>query len=184
MSVSLSVSTPFAPKNVLALLDRSAQEEAPLPVRFALLVLAAARSAPDAVIAQNTARQMSERLKVPADCRELAQLTVRVADRVQQSGTADAPELLALLEMCDTLRRPERFECLLQACALGAQMQNPGLQWRLAFSHLRLAARTRAEVAVQGISEKALASGLQGPAVGAYLRSATLQAISEKIRNH
>jgi len=169
---------------MLALLDRSAHEQAPAAVRFSLLVLEAAPGAANDAGRQSMANAMCERLKVPADFRELAQLAVRAADAVQQSCNASAPELLSLLEMCDTLRRPDRFESLLQVCGLDAQSQASGTQGTRQFNHLRMAAQVRAEIAALGLSEKALTEGLRGPAVGAYLRSATLQAISEKIRNH
>ena len=58
-------------------------------------------------------RAVSERLKAPGECRDLALLAARHAGTVKRSAALRAPDLLALLEHCDAFRRPERFEELL-----------------------------------------------------------------------
>ena len=89
----------------------AAGERLALAARFALVALGA--PSPDA------ARELSERLKAPADCRDLAVLARRQAEGLRRAPASGARDLLAALEHCDAFRRPERFEELLAllACA-------------------------------------------------------------------
>ena len=64
---------------------------------------------------------MSERWKVPTDCRELAELVAREHTHVHQSSGFGAEARLRLLERCDAWRRPERFAELLWACECDAR---------------------------------------------------------------
>lgn len=69
--------------------------------------------------------RLCERLKVPADCRELARMTVREHSNVGHAGThvgncANAltpASMVRIMERCDVKRRPERFTELLSVCA-------------------------------------------------------------------
>ena len=58
-------------------------------------------------------RTVSERLKAPGDCRDLALLAAQHAETIKRAAALRAQDLLALLEHCDAFRRPERFEELL-----------------------------------------------------------------------
>ncbi len=62
------------------------------------------------------ARAVSDRLKVPGDCRDLALLLVRHGDALRRAAQAGAPGRLALLEACDAFRRGVRFGEVLDAC--------------------------------------------------------------------
>jgi len=62
-------------------------------------------------------RALSERLKAPGDCRDLALLARQHGEAIKRAPTLAAPDLLALLERCDALRRPERFDELLAVLA-------------------------------------------------------------------
>lgn len=62
-------------------------------------------------------RALSERLKAPGDCRDLALLARQQGEAIKRAPTLGAPDLLALLERCDALRRPERFDELLAVLA-------------------------------------------------------------------
>jgi tRNA nucleotidyltransferase (CCA-adding enzyme) len=68
---------------------------------------------------------MSERLRAPADCRELAVLTARYHGSVHRATELRPATLLDLLLATDALRRPERLGGLLQACAADA-LSRPG----------------------------------------------------------
>ncbi|HET8609491.1 MAG TPA: multifunctional CCA addition/repair protein [Burkholderiales bacterium] len=61
-------------------------------------------------------RQLCERIRVPADCRDLALLAARDHGNVHRALELRHATLLDLLERSDALRRPQRFEQLLQAC--------------------------------------------------------------------
>ena len=58
-----------------------------------------------------------ERLRIPADCRDLARITARWHGDAHGALQLDAEKLLALVDGCDALRRPERFHEFIDACA-------------------------------------------------------------------
>jgi tRNA nucleotidyltransferase (CCA-adding enzyme) len=58
-----------------------------------------------------------ERLRVPTDCRDLALLAARHHGQLHRATELRPATIVRLLERTDALRRPERFEQLLQACA-------------------------------------------------------------------
>jgi tRNA nucleotidyltransferase (CCA-adding enzyme) len=71
------------------------------------------------------ARDLSRRLRVPTDCAELAQLVARYHGDVHRADELRVTTLLDLLLAADALRRPERLEGLLRACAADA-LSRPG----------------------------------------------------------
>ena len=83
----------------------AAAERLGLAPRFAIVASRAG--------AADSTRAVSERLKAPGECRDLALLAARHAETIKRAAALHAPDLLALLEHCDALRRPERFEELL-----------------------------------------------------------------------
>jgi tRNA nucleotidyltransferase (CCA-adding enzyme) len=62
---------------------------------------------------------VSNRLKVPGDCRDLALLTARHANTVADALELDAPALLELFNAVDLWRRPERLADLMAAALAG-----------------------------------------------------------------
>ena len=58
-----------------------------------------------------------ERLKAPADCRDLALLVARYHGDIRRGPDLRASTVTCLLEHTDALRRPQRFAQLLEACA-------------------------------------------------------------------
>ena len=83
-------------------LQCAAGERLGLAPRFALIASRA-----------GSAATVSERLKAPGDCRDLALLAERHTGTIAQAAALSASELLELLERCDAFRRPERFGELL-----------------------------------------------------------------------
>jgi len=55
-------------------------------------------------------------LKAPSECRDLALLMVRYHGDIRRGPELRATTLVKLLENTDALRRPQRFEQLLEAC--------------------------------------------------------------------
>lgn len=61
------------------------------------------------------ARAVSERLKAPTDCRDLAEMLAREHEILVHAAEPPPETMVALIERCDGLRRPERFALLLEA---------------------------------------------------------------------
>ncbi|MCD2516844.1 multifunctional CCA tRNA nucleotidyl transferase/2'3'-cyclic phosphodiesterase/2'nucleotidase/phosphatase [Massilia sp. G4R7] len=93
---------------LMALVDGAAGQGAPLEVRFAVLLHA---------LDQPAVLEVSKRLKVPNECRDLAQMTVRERATLERAGELDAEAAVTLFERCDAFRKPDRFGQLLQAGA-------------------------------------------------------------------
>ena len=90
-------------------LECAAAERLGLAPRFALV----ACGAPTV----QATRALSERLKAPGDCRDLALLARQHGETIKRAPALGARDLLALLERSYALRRPERFDELLAVLA-------------------------------------------------------------------
>ena len=66
-------------------------------------------------------RSLCERIRVPADCRDLALLVARYHGDVHRALELRPETIVRLLQSCDAWRRPERFTQVLQACAADAR---------------------------------------------------------------
>ncbi len=116
--------------HVAQALDWAAAHEASLPARYAVLThdLGKATSAASELprhIAheQRSARladKLSQRLKVPQECRDAAVLAARYHGVVHRAAELRPATKLDLLEAADALRRPERLRTLLDACEADA----------------------------------------------------------------
>jgi tRNA nucleotidyltransferase (CCA-adding enzyme) len=159
----------------LARLDAAAAAEAGLAVRFALLGWR-----DDASVAQ-----AAERLRVPAEVRELAQLFAREApqvadwlnerfDAAHRAAPGDADRLFDLLERCDALRRPERFGELMLAVRLAVGDTAGTRSAAAAVASCLQAVRATATAAV---ADEAARSGARGAAIGAAVRAARVAAL-------
>lgn len=113
--------------HVMMVIDYAGRQQLALPVRFACLThdLGKATTSPQylphhpAHEARSVAlvNGLSERLRVPADCRDLAVAAACWHGKIHAAPTLPADALLALYDGCDALRRPERFHALLDAAA-------------------------------------------------------------------
>jgi tRNA nucleotidyltransferase (CCA-adding enzyme) len=71
------------------------------------------------------AQRLSARLRAPAECGDLARLAARYHATVHRAPELKPATMLDLLLATDALRRPERLEGLLRACAAD-MMSRPG----------------------------------------------------------
>jgi tRNA nucleotidyltransferase (CCA-adding enzyme) len=88
-------------------IDGAAAAGAPLAVRVAVLLHRLEVAALERACA---------RLRVPNDCRDLARQVAAEHARVVAPDAAPPAEVLALLERCDAIRKPARFDAMLAAC--------------------------------------------------------------------
>ncbi|MFN0040627.1 MAG: multifunctional CCA addition/repair protein [Burkholderiales bacterium] len=113
--------------HILLVIDYAAQQRAPLPVRFAALThdlgkgLTPAGQWPRHIGHEELGVHLLEalcgRLRVPADCRDLAMLVARHHGTVHRAEELRPGTILKLLMSVDAFRRPDRFEDFLTACA-------------------------------------------------------------------
>jgi tRNA nucleotidyltransferase (CCA-adding enzyme) len=113
--------------HTMLVIDYAATRHFALPVRFAALTHDVGKGrTPPAELPRHIGheersveliRALSERLRVPVDCRDLALLSARYHGQIHQAHTLRPATIVRLLEHTDALRRPERFEQLLEACA-------------------------------------------------------------------
>jgi tRNA nucleotidyltransferase (CCA-adding enzyme) len=125
---------------------------------------------------------LCERLRVPAEHRDLAVLAARMNERLRAAagnGTplpADPESMLALLEQADAWRRPERFGRWLEVwCARACATSSPLAQ--VDRDAARLAAAQHASAAVH-LDATELAAR-RGPEIAALLHQRRLAALRE-----
>ena len=125
------------------------------------------------------ARGVSERWRVPTDCRELAETVAREHGNIHRSAGLNAAALMRLLERCDALRRPLRFHEALLACECDARGRL-GREHQPYPQRARLSAVLAAALAapVQAAATEAAAQGLAGPAIGERVRALRIAAIA------
>jgi tRNA nucleotidyltransferase (CCA-adding enzyme) len=175
--------------HLMMVLSASAQLHASLPVRFACLCHDLGKgTTPESVLPRHLGheersvdlvRALCERLRVPAECRELAEVVASEHGNVHRSGDLNAAAVLRLLERCDALRRPQRFADVLLACECDAR-------GRLGFHDVPYPQRDRLQralnlaLAVDSAAVAALAEsrGLSGPKVGEAIHAARARSIA------
>ena len=66
-------------------------------------------------------KKLSQRLRVPGECHDLALLAARYHGDIHRAKELRAETIIKLFQSADAWRRPERFNHLLQACASDAR---------------------------------------------------------------
>ncbi|MDK9702014.1 MAG: multifunctional CCA addition/repair protein [Sulfuritalea sp.] len=112
--------------HVMMVIDMSARLEGALPTRFAALMHDLGKGLTPADIlprhygheAKSVAllEDICERLRVPADCRDVGRLAARFHGDIHRVAELRPETRLTVLERCDALRRPDRFDQILLAC--------------------------------------------------------------------
>jgi tRNA nucleotidyltransferase (CCA-adding enzyme) len=121
-------------------------------------------------------RALTARLKVPTEYADLAELVCREHLNAHRAFELKPTTILKLLTALDALRRPERLQTFVTACMadkrgrLGHEQDDyPQAAW------LRQARDAAAAITSTPFVEQ----GLQGPAIGAAMEKARVQAIAE-----
>ena len=175
--------------HLMMVLDMAARLSAPLTVRFACLAHDLGKGTTPAHVlprhigheerSADLLKDVSERLRVPVDCRETAEVVAREHGHVHRSGDLSPAALVRLLERCDALRKPARFAEVLLACECDAR-------GRLGFEDAPYPQRPRLlavlaaaqSVVTRDIAAQAAARGQTGPQVGALIHNARVQAVA------
>jgi tRNA nucleotidyltransferase (CCA-adding enzyme) len=176
--------------HVMLVLDMAARLNAPLAVRFAALTHDLGKgTTPAGVLPRHIGHEersvrllkdVCQRLRVPTECAELAQVVAREHGNIHRSATLNADALVRLLERCDAIRKPERFADILLACECDARGRL-GLQDSPYPQAARLAqALQRAlSVATNVIAAHAISTGATGPKIGETVRKARVAAVAQ-----
>ncbi|MBC7916425.1 MAG: multifunctional CCA addition/repair protein [Rhodoferax sp.] len=175
--------------HVMLVLQMAAQLQAPLAVRFAALTHDLGKgTTPADVLPRHIGHEarsvrllhaLCERMRVPNECAELAEVVAREHGNIHRSGDLRADALLRLLERCDALRKPERFAQVLLACECDARgragLQDSNYPQR---ERLYLALQRAMAVATNSIAAHAQSMGASGPQIGEKVRQARVAAVA------
>ncbi|MDZ4201058.1 MAG: multifunctional CCA addition/repair protein [Gallionella sp.] len=117
--------------HTMMVIDDAAQHGYALEVRFAALTHDLGKgSTPKDILPRHFGHELRsvellhklcERLRVPADCRDLGLLVARYHGDVHRAKALRPDTIVRLFQAADAWRRPERFEQLLQACSSDAR---------------------------------------------------------------
>ena len=178
--------------HLMMVLDMAALLDAPLPVRFACLMHDLGKGTTPADIlpkhighelrSAKLSKTVCERLRVPVECRELADVVAMEHGNIHRSAEFGAAALVRLLERCDAFRKPQRFADVLLACACDARGRL-GLHDAAYPQRQRLldVLKTAQSVVTSVIAEAALAEGLDGKKIGERVHSARVAAVAQHI---
>jgi len=176
--------------HLMMVLDMAAQLDASLRVRFACLCHDLGKgTTPADVLPRHTGHEersaqlledVCERLRVPTDCRELADVVAREHGNIHRSTEFDAAAVVRLLERCDAFRKPLRFADVLLACECDAR-------GRLGFEDAPYPQRQRLlealaaaqSVATHRVAAEAQAAGQSGKQIGELIHQARVTAVSQ-----
>lgn len=168
-------------------IDLAAQRALTLPERFAVLThrLSACEPGAKTDATPDALQMLCERWRVPADCREVAELLGREYEALRLVAVMGAEQRVQMLDRCDAWRRPERFELLLQACECIARAEGPGsgLRQSSSFARWRLARARAAAVDTGTVSARAVSQGLRGPQIGSAIHDARVLAVAEDMND-
>ena len=175
--------------HLMMVLDMSARLQGSLPVRYACLGHDLGKgTTPADVLPRHLGhegrsvkllQQLGQRLRVPNDCRELAEVVAREHGNIHRSEELGAAALLRLLERCDAIRKPARFDEVLLACECDARgrlgwTEKPYPQ----SGHLRRALSRALSVDTNALASAAMAMGKQGKDIGQGIQQARIEAIA------
>jgi tRNA nucleotidyltransferase (CCA-adding enzyme) len=174
--------------HLMMVLDMAAQLQAPLPVRFACLGHDLGKGTTPADMLprhvgheERSARLLKglcARLRVPTDCREIADVVAREHGNIHRSSDFSPAAVVRLLERCDAFRKPQRFADILLACECDArgrlgldQSPYPQRPWLLQ------ALAAAQAVATDQVAAEVMAAGKTGPQIGESIHQARVAAV-------
>ena len=174
--------------HLMMVMDMSAQLGAPLPVRVACLFHDLGKATtPAEMLPRHLGHEersakilkiIAQRLRLPVECREIADVVAREHGNIHRSGDFAAAPLVRLLERCDAFRKPQRFADILLACECDAR-------GRLGLDQVPYPQRPRLMAALEAaqsfatasIAAQAMAAGASGVKVGELIHAARVEAV-------
>ena len=178
--------------HMMLVMDMAARLNMPLAVRVACLMHDLGKgTTPADVLPRHLGHEgrsvkllqkVCERLRVPSEGKELAEVVAREHGNIHRSGDLNAEAVLRLLERCDALRQPERFERVLQACECDARGRQ-GFEEAAYPQALRLLQAQKAALSVETapIAQAAAAQGLKGLQIGEQISKVRVKAVAASL---
>ena len=174
--------------HVMMVLQMAARLDASLPVRWACLMHDLGKGTTPADVlprhigheqrSSKLLRTVGQRLRVPTDCSELAEVVAREHGNIHRSADLNAAALVRLLERCDAFRKPARFADALLACECDARgrlgMEEDAYPQR---QHLLAALAAAQGVDTASVAQAAVDRGARGDAIGKAVATARAQAV-------
>jgi tRNA nucleotidyltransferase (CCA-adding enzyme) len=155
----------------MMVLDMSARLDCNLPIRYACLCHDFGKgTTPADVLPRHIGhedrsvkllREVSARLRVPTECKELAEVVAREHGNIHRCGEFSAAAIVRLLERCDAFRKPARFAEVLLACECDARgrlgfAEAVYPQRQRLLQSLQAAQTVTSEIAINNIAAQAL----------------------------
>ena len=198
--------------HVMMVLDMSARLDGNLAIRYACLChdfgkgTTPADALPRHIGHEDRSvkllREVSTRLRVPTECKELAEVVAREHGNIHRSSEFNAAAIVRLLERCDAFRKPARFAEVLLACEcdargrLGFEEAAYPQRQRLLQS-LQIAQTVTAENAINNIAVKVIntpavsenspknevleAKSITGKQIGELIHAARVKAVEKAL---
>jgi tRNA nucleotidyltransferase (CCA-adding enzyme) len=174
--------------HVMLVLDLAARLNASLPVRFACLTHDLGKgTTPADVLPRHIGHEersvrllkgLCQRLRVPVECKELADVVAREHGNIHRSASLNAAAIVRLLERCDAIRKPARFADVMLACACDARGRQGLHDTPYPQSpRLTMALRNALSVATDLIATEAQSAGATGPKIGEWIHKARIRAV-------
>jgi tRNA nucleotidyltransferase (CCA-adding enzyme) len=126
-------------------------------------------------------QRLCQRLRVPRDCSELAEVVAREHGNLHRSASLDAAATVRLLERCDAFRKPQRFAQIVQACECDARGRLGQEEAAYAQGERLMRALELARgVDTEPVAKAAVQAGAQGPAIARAVGQARANALDSK----
>lgn len=178
--------------HLMMVLRVAAQMNAPLPVRYACLVHDLGKGTTPVSEwprhigheqrSVQLARELAQRLRVPTECKALAEVVAREHGNIHRSVDFGAEALTRLLDRCDAWRRPERFELVLLACEADARGRL-GFEDSCYLPAIRLRSALKAGLAVNiaAIMDVVNQRDLKGSQIASHIHNIRVSTINQLV---
>jgi tRNA nucleotidyltransferase (CCA-adding enzyme) len=173
-------------EHTLMVLDRACDLSDSLCVRYAALMHDLGKAlTPESVLPAHHGheeagvkplRQISQRLRVPTACQDLAELACRYHTHIHRGLELRSKTIVELFHKLDAFRRPDRFEALLLVCLADKQGRGGGMTVHYTQQDfLRECLDAARVVSVEDLA----AQSLPGNLIGKHLRKRRLDAVQK-----
>ena len=199
--------------HVMMVLDMSARLDGNLAIRYACLChdfgkgTTPADALPRHIGHEDRSvkllREVSTRLRVPTECKELAEVVAREHGNIHRSSEFNAAAIVRLLERCDAFRKPARFAEVLLTCECDARGRlgfedSAYPQRQRLLQSLQAAQTVTSENAINNIAIKAIntparsenasknevleAKSITGKQIGELMHAARVKAVEKELQ--